>query len=498
MGLWLVSSDAPASAPIQVTSAPLDLPDIGAGPTFYDWAYNSGTRERSHMLPRFFAYGSGGHIFGVSLTQPSGAQQLSSGTYALLCSAVAVQAGPFSSAKSYVVAQVALSSASGPCDTTWIIPTDAGSDTTPITPAQPVSFIAGLKDPSTGLATGFLMSSDSELDVYSPASMTKSAALIPSLPAGARVSLISFMSYLSSVQGVVVETGTAGVTSMQDLVYLVKQNNATLVGSYTLPALGACAVGSQNSFVRGAVLDSTLLYVVPDSSGSPGFAVHSVPLTGGTPTTIYSDSSTCDAFVNSASDGRLVLDELSQSISLSATGPSGQTPVTLLTSDGVNNAAFVNYTIGSNAWVVDYALDPVSGVITDSTARIVDLSNGHALKTYAHSTIVGDFWNGFGVDGNVTRGPLFIATGTTSPSCRLSITSIDAVDPSSFASTTTSVSGSHCERTTFGPAPLALGTFSDGLYYISKPANGTLSFGKVRLTAPGGSGLQEVFGALTY
>lgn len=501
VGLWLVSSDKPASVPVQVTDASIDLPDFGVGPAFYDWTYDPSTRERTGMLPRFFAYGSGGHIFGVSLAQPAAARQLSSGTYARLCSAQAVQAGPYSSAKSYVVAQVSMTGSAGPCDTTWIIPTDATSGTPPITPAQPVSFLAGLKDPDSGLVTGFLMSTGGELDVYSPTDMTKISTLLSGLPAGAQVSLASFTSPLTSAQGVVVETATSsvtpGATSLKDDVYLASASRALLVGSYTLPASPACNVSGQSSFVQGVASDSSLLYVVPAASGGAGFTVRSVPLAGGTPTTVYTDTADCRALPDAVVDGRLVLQESSSTVSVDATGASGQTPVTLATGDGINDVAFVNYEIGSDAWVVDYTLDPVSGDIADITTKIIDLTSGHVLKTYAHSTVMGDFWKGFNANGSVSRGPVFVARGTTTSSCRLLIDSIDAIDPETFASSTTSVSGTPCEGSTFGPAPLALNSYSStNLHYISKPAGGVLSFGKVQLTA--GAALTLVLGTPVY
>jgi hypothetical protein len=179
---------------------------------------------------------------------------------------------------------------------------------------------------------------------------------------------------------------------------------------------------------------------------------------------------------------------------VSVTGPSGQAPVTLQSSDEINNFAFVNYTIGSNAWVNDFSLDPVSGNVTDLTASIVDLSNGHILKTYAHSYIDGDFWNGFNADGSIARGPLLIATGTTVPSCELQISSFTSVDPASFASNTIAVSGSPCRGSLFGPAPLAIGSLGKDFYYLSK----SLSFGKSTLTAPNGGIFSTVFDAPVY
>lgn len=499
-GLWLIDVNQPSVAPIRITTAAIDVPDNGAGPSFYDWTYHASTGQRSSMALRFFAYGSGGHLYGVDLTQGA-ARQLSNGKFDTLCSALAVQTGPFSSAKSYVVARVALAGSST-CTTTWIIPTDAGSGDAPTPVSQSLVFLAGLNDPASGLATGFVVNTGSEVDLYST-SLRKATTLIPSLPTGAQVSLLNLASYMGPVLGLVVETGTQGSTPVQDDVYLVDSKQASLVGSYTLPATPSCGVAISSppiGFVQGALSASTLLYTVRDPSGGVGFTVQSVPLTGGTPTTVYSDATGCGTpFVDRLSDGRLVMDYFDSSssedkyVSISITGPAGQTPVTLAI-DSPNNFAFVDYVIGGNAWVNDFSLDSTTGDVTDISARVVDLSNGHVLKSYAHSDIGGDFWNGFYADGTVSRGPVLIESGTTTSTCELKIASFAAVDPETFASNSVSASGSPCRGLLFGPAPLAIGPLGKTFYYLSKTTAGGLSFGKVAATAPTGSSFLGVFG----
>ena len=72
-------------------------------------------------------------------------------------------------------------------------------------------------------------------------------------------------------------------------------------------------------FIQGVVAGSSLLYVVPDPSGGVGFTVRSVPLTGGTPSTVYSDTTGCRPFPDTVTDGRLVFDESFSTFSVSGT-----------------------------------------------------------------------------------------------------------------------------------------------------------------------------------
>ncbi|MGE5625488.1 MAG: hypothetical protein ACM3ZT_08080 [Bacillota bacterium] len=501
-GLWVVSADQPSNTPIQLTPDTVDIPDDGAGPTFYDWTYASSARKRDKMLPAFFAYGDGGHIYGVSLSQPGTPRQLSSGSYTTLCSEVAVQAGPYSTSKSYVLARVTVNTSTVPCDTSWIIATTDDANTAPTIPPAALSFVGGLKDPSTGLVTGFLMHAGNELDVYAPDTMTKTSTLISSLPTGAKVSLVSINSSLGPTQGVVVETGSLGITSLQDDVYLASSSQAQLVGSYSIPTSAACSVVDQPSFVAGTASDSTLLYEVPNTTGGPGFKLYSVPLSGGTPVVFYTDTTDCAPNIDGLSGDRLVLDvygafsNTAASISVSITGSATQTPLTLQTSDTTKNIAFVHYVVGNNAWIDDFTFDPTTGATSDLTASVVDVTSGKILKTYAHSRITGDLWKGFNADGSIDRGPMFIATGIAAAGCDLTISSFESVDTESFASNMVTVSDAPCAHPIFGPAPLAVGWLGSGMYYLSEPSNGSLTFGKIGLPASGN--FAEVFGTPVY
>lgn len=505
-GLWLVSSSDPAAAPIQVTAGSVDIPDTGA--TFYDWTYSASSGTRDGLTPRFFVYGHNGHLFGISLSQPGSQVQLSNGTYLQLCALSAAQAGPFSSAKSFVIAQVELATSSPTrvCDTTWIIPTDAGNGSAPASTSSLLQLLGGLKDTSTGLVTAFLVSTDDELDLYSASDMTRKSTLLSGLAGNAIVPLSG--GSMTDTQAVAVEAPDGG-TSLAPLpasVYLVDSKGAKLVQTYSISVFASCTVVGELVHVFGTVIGSSLLYSVADVPSGFGYTVYSVPLSGGTPTAVYSNTTGCPENIAGSTAGRLIVKQFNgtngfDNISLDPIGPANQTPVSLITVNVADHIADVYYLVGGDAWFQDIELDPVTHQVIDITSSVIDVSNGHILKTYAHSLIGGDFWKGVNADGSLDRGPVLIDAGTPGPGCDgLLLSSIEAVDPASFASNLISISNAPCKTqgATFGPTPLAIGPIGSSMYSLSNPSGNQLQLTQFKLVAPNNGSFQAVFELSPY
>lgn len=467
-GLWLVSSAHPSAAPIQITEDGVDVNNDNSGATFYDWTYSPGTRERDGLTPRFFVYGSHGHLFGISLSQPGSPQQLSNGAYTLLCDMEAVQAGPFSTRASFVVAQVSLTNGATVCDTTWIVPTDAGAGAAPVTTTGLLTFLGGLKDTSTGMVKGFLIADGSEVDLYSPSGMTKMSILVPRLSGDGRAAMVAASS-MGDTQTVVVESPTDGSVPVQDQVYLVNNHGATLVDTYTSPGTAACTSPSE-ARIAGAIFGSSLVYAVRDSSGGAGYTVFSVPLSGGKPDAVYT-STGCEEELFHGVAGRLVVQQFDQSthleeiISLDPAGPSTQTPVVLSSLTSPNGNSVTALTDG-DVWIEEFSDDNL-GDILSVTVSVVDASDGRVLKTYPDSLVLGRLrsknYNSDGVVGDDS----VLVYGITLGSTGFRVNNIAVVDTGSLASSTLAVTGSPPAFTIEGQVPLAVGGFFGNGYALS-------------------------------
>lgn len=489
-GIWLVSSAKPGAAPLEVTANAIDLPsdDVNNAATFYDWTYDVPNRTRNDLLPQFFVYGSGGHFFGVSLSQPGKPIQLSKGKYAGLCSLNAIQAGPFSSAPTFVMASVTLSTSTTACDTTWIIPTTADAGTAPSVQPQPFIFFSGLKDVSTGLATRFLVQAGNELDLYSTSAMAKTKKLLSVAP-GTFVSAPNHaMAPMAATQPLVLQT-TVGAT-VEDEVALVDLDKVTPVGVYDLPA-GSTTCSQLNPRVISVASDSELLYAVPTATPSDlAYQILSVPLGGGTPRQVFASNTSCADFLL-LSQHRLLVGFASSSgggvISVDPAGSSSQNPVVLSAlAPSVSSSSNIGFLTGDTAWVSTVDFDS-SGMLSNFSTKAVDLISGHVLKNYAHAVLSGGVFGGFNADGSISESTVFLGDGKTTAHCTASLDDIAVVDPSSLASSQLAVPDAVCANAEglVGFDTLAAGLFDNDstAVYISDTPGGRIQLGSIPLPA---------------
>lgn len=200
-GLYLVNAANPSATPLQVTSSALDSPPAtGNGytvengyATLYSWTYDASTQQATGLQPALEVYGSGSHLYQISLTNPaSGPQQLSSGSYAALCAGpFAYQAGPYGgSAPQYVVVLVDLVSGDNCATATdqqdWVIAAGTASSVVPSVATFNGYPVAAFWDLASGLLTGYLImgpqsGGSSNLYLYSP-SFVQQSAVVSNIP----------------------------------------------------------------------------------------------------------------------------------------------------------------------------------------------------------------------------------------------------------------------------------------------------------------------------
>jgi hypothetical protein len=497
-GLWLVSSTQPGAAPLEVTGGTIDFPSVGGGTslTFYDWSYDASSHTRNDLKPRFLAYGHAGHLFGVSLAQAGKPAQLSKGSYTGLCKLGAIQAGPFSSAPSFILATVTLSSSGTTCDTTWVISTGADAKTAPAVQLQPFTFFGGLKDTSTGLVTHFLVQAGSELDLYSTSRMTKTKKLL-ALASGTLVAALDPGSApMAATQPLVLET-QVGAT-VQDEVVLVDADKLTPMGTYGFPA-GSTTCSDPDPRVTGTADGSELFYVVPSPTvGTRSYQLLSVPSSGGTPRQVFADGASCGGPIQLSKTRLLVAFNDGTDagfISLDPTGTPAQHRVPLISGAVGSGFSFphIEAVTADTAWVVTLTVDTHAGKVTDSTVEGMDVTTGHVFKTNDHSELLGEIAAGFDAGGLTSDSAVVIGTGKITTSCIASLDNMELVDPTGMDATPFTASGAPCGDSLLfsGAAPLVLSEIDSGsdgsaAVYISAVPGSPVQFGKVLLNPPKG------------
>lgn len=539
--LWLVNAADPTAAPVQVTTAAFDLMYGCQGAIYYNWAFDTQGPQLLDRYPAYMVYPSGGHFYGVSLTNPGTPQQISNATYTQVCDYSPLQAGPYGESASFIFAHVltSASAAGASCsmpstETTWIIPTSESAASAPKVGPAGLTWAGGLVDGESGLLDGMLMQNGTELDVYDAASMTKTTALLTGLPSGATIYPLSANGGpLTPTQPVVVQYSQGSDTI--DDIYMVGITEATKITSYSTPATapalsnasGGCSDLAPPSLklTGETVNDFAFLYSVPGASG--GFTIYILNGTG-TPQAVYADASHCFQYMDGESEGYLVFNISAPNVAqysegaisdvaIVATGPSTQTAVTVSTNSGSpTNPTFnsVVYVTDGIAWVDSETWN--SGTATAASVNLVNLSNGSVAQSYSDSQIGGAVWAGVDGSGDLFPQEILLAQGSlpvSGSACYqdspLQWSGVAIVDPSSLDSTSVTTDGQECQQDVYqlmyGPSPFVMGNLTEAsgpltttFSLITSAGGATAAFNILSITANSSSSLQPLESTFAY
>lgn len=498
-GLYLVSAANPGMTPLAESTTALDTA-VFTGPndgpntvlasswvTLYSWTYNTATQQATDLTPAAEVYGQGGHLYQVSLTDPSaGPQQLSSGSYAGLCDVFNVQEGPVGSgAPIYVVADID-TVAGDNCATTadtqlWLVAAGTGSGTAPTTLPATASLLAVLWDPATGLVTGNVVQNSSELDLYDT-NFVKQKVLLTGLSSNYQYA-VGELDGNALIDEETYNSGASPETST-DTLYLVSGSSATQIASYSAASNSAYFTSTAcqdqasgfSAFINGQNAGNQFVYSYPDASGN--LNIYTLPENGGTPTAVYTSSGICLTSFLGASANNLVMVTTDSSdaqnyVSIALNGAPSQTPIVLASAASGTASSYVHYVIGNDAWV-----DEPGATDEQGSESVVDITTGNILQTFPDTSIADDVWGGFDPTQGILRSILILLNlpGNSDTTCDpvqgFLANGLQAVDASSLAVSSLSNSSfsecipiysdtangtSYTDAEIFGPGPVLMG-----------------------------------------
>lgn len=464
-GVWLADEQAPSNPPIEITNTVLD--GVGQVAAVLDsWTFNTSTGVSQNVTPSMMVYGQGGHLYKVDLRSPAGAVQFSSGSYDQLCSIQAVDPAPFDPLTSYVYVSVTPSGSGASCNSglgtaSWLIRADANASTAPtVYPAdwRVLGAFDGLTD---GSFHGYLVAEGSDVHKMD-INFSDQGTLLTGI-----TGLDSVNSYVVGQHGddVFLKASVDSSGTTTDSFYHLTPTGGSLDTAHSYADSATCASISPPN---ANVMDAGTGQLIVGEPTATGYALYSVPLTGGAATTIYADASGVQCGVlngEESSASHVVVNEFNMNdgtdriVGLAESGPATQTPVLMAQGDA-GSYVFVNYIANGHAWV--NIVGDLYTATPSFTTQVTD-GDGTILATYS-ARWANDLWGGFRIsdDPVVERSKIFLYQYNDLASCSGgTLTSYD-----SGTLTPTNISGvpaDACRIGAYGWGPLAIG-------YLDEPS----------------------------
>ncbi len=463
-GVWLADEQMPSNPPIEITNATLD--GLGQTAAVLDsWTFNTSTGVSDNVTPSVLVYGQGGHLYKVDLRSPAGAVQFSSGSYDQLCNIEAVDPAPYDPLTSYVFVSVTPSGSGASCNgatgtENWLIRADAGTATAPTVHAADWRVLGAFAGLSDGSFNGYLVAEGSDLHKMD-INFSDQGTLLTGISG-----LDGANAYVIGQHGndvflrVSVDSGTT-----TDSIYHVTPTGGSLATAHSFADTALCMSFSQPN---ANVIDAGTGQLIFSEPTATGYALYSIPLTGGAATTVYADASGVQCgTVNGeqASAGHVVVTEYNMTdgtdriVGIAEGGPATQTPVLMAQGDA-SSYVYASYIASGHAWV-NIVGDLASSVPT-YTSQVTD-GDGTILATYS-ARAANDLWGGFQIsdDPVVVRSKMFLYQANDLASCSGgTLTSVDTatLTPANISG----VPADACRVAAYGWGPLAIG-------FVSQPS----------------------------
>jgi hypothetical protein len=464
-GLWLADVDHLGNPPFQLSNQLLDGSSVSSEniAVLNDWTLNATTHQATGLTPQLVVWGIGGHLYKANLRSIQPVQQFSTGSYGELCGLIALDERPYAAAKAYVQAVVepvgsANACASGLGTQTWLIPANADNTVAPILEPTNWTVLGAFTDPTDGSFVRWVVWSGNEVEAYK-ANFTTRTTLLVGPPTGPAPAVLARQD-----GNMVISSPADDGTTHTDSVYHLSMAGSGAVTSFSYPDAAPCVAA--NIPANGVEMDSSAGVVDLAETTATGYAVYSIPLSGGAVTLAYNDASgvKCGAILGDSTSGSYFsINETdlssgdSRVLGANEAGPSTQAP-NVLADAGPDGIATTRYTIDGHFWIT---LFDFSGPTTAFTTVVAD-GNGTLQQTFNNSRVGDDSWGGFnaaGVAPAVERDVVYLFSPNATPCTGGTLT---AVDPAAFTGTNISgVPADACSALAYGWQPASVGYFQE-------------------------------------